>query len=124
MKRTALKKDSPYYVPKYRQLELKYFVLQYYEKKQQLSNFRLRKGVDPTGEEATFMASIESDIRLIEALATELDKDGFLLIGVTRDLSYDSLTMQRGVLPYSRKVYYNLYRRFFKKLDSHRKQSF
>lgn len=121
MKRTSVVKSSPYYVSKYRQLELKYFVMQYDEKKKAMSDIRLRFGNDPTGEEGLYLASLSEDVSMISDIATELDTKGYLLEGVTKNLSYDVLTARHGVLPYSRRVYYNLYRRFFKHLDSRRK---
>lgn len=109
-----LSKKNPYALSHYRTLELKYFCLQYNEWIKEVDAINLYlKGDDPTGECAIKLKSLHDDIDLVN-LSCHLagDIDGVLLEGVTFGRSYDILEARRGVLPWSRKGYYDCYRRF------------
>lgn len=109
-----LSKKNPYALSHFRTLELKYFCLQYNEWIKEVDAINLYlKDDDPTGECAIKLKSLHDDIDLVN-LSCRLagDIDGVLLEGVTCGRSYDILEARRGVLPWSRKAYYDCYRRF------------
>ena len=110
----TLSKKNPYALGKYRTLELKYFCLQYSEWRDEINEINLYlKGKDPTGEIAVKMASIMENLDLVDdSLRLAGDIDGVLKEGVTCGRSYDVLEARHGVLPWSRKSYYDCYRRF------------
>lgn len=109
-----LSKKNPYALSKNRTLELKYYCLQYKEWEDEINEINLYlKGKDPTGEIAVKMALLRENITLVDdSLRLAGDVDGVLKEGVTCGRSYDILQARRGVLPWSRKSYYDCYRRF------------
>lgn len=110
----TLSKKNQYVLSKYRTLELKYFCLQYSEWQDEINEINLYlKGRDPTGEIAVKMASIKENLDLVDdSLRLAGDINGVLKEGVTCGRSYDILQARHGVLPWSRKSYYDCYRRF------------
>lgn len=118
-----LSSKNPYALPHYRTLELKYFCLQYNDWKKEVSAINLYlkdKGEgDPTGKMACDLAWYTSRIKAVEdSCRLAGDVDGILLRGVTEGKSYDILEARFGVLPWSRKSYYDCYRRFLYILHS------
>ena len=116
-----------YKISKYRYRELKYFCLQYDEKKQRLAALRGLGAVtyssephgsgisDPTAAKAERAQQIVQDIELIEHTAMEVDSAnyGSLLANVTSDnLPYEYLSPACG-----RRQFYEDRRKFFYLLD-------
>lgn len=103
--------------------ELKYFCMQYEEKKQQVRDFlglsavdysrpRVQSGVatSPVEAAAIKVAKLDSDIKLIEDTAREADPGicSWLLKSVTEGIAYEFLDVPRG-----RRQFYEARRRFF-----------
>ena len=109
-----LSKKNPYALSKNRTLELKYFCLQYKEWEDEIASINLYlKGDDPTGELAVKLVGLRRNKDLVDhSLRLAGDIDGVLFEGVTRGRSYDVMEARRGVLPWSRRGYYDCYRRF------------
>lgn len=116
-----------YKISKYRYRELKYFCLQYDEKKQRLAALRGLGAVtyssephgsgisDPTAAKAERVQQIVQDIDLIEQTAMEVDSVnyGSLLANVTSaNLPYEYLSPACG-----RRQFYEDRRKFFYLLD-------
>lgn len=128
--RGELSKKNKYYIPKNRYYELKYFCLQYPQwKKRQAeidglarrSNSNGKKQleyVDSTYTGVAVRSYYTDNIRMLEN-ATKLSDpvlSEYILLGVTRGLSYNTLRMQY-MIPCGRDMYYDRYRRFFWILD-------
>lgn len=124
---STLSKKNPYWIPKNRYYELKYFCLQYWEwqrRRAQLDGLATRENREPTEEEAFERAELDDKIKMvmrcIDSVTFDKELYGALLKGVTKGLSYDTMAV-RNVLPVGRECYYVLYRKFFWLLDSARK---
>lgn len=121
--RSEISIKSPYYISRYRYLELKNFCLQYPEWKKQL---KLLSWFPVNGEVKSFDISkpVEKQvlrrerylkrIEMVEQAAIEADSDIFewIIRGVTEGISYGAL-----MVPCSKDTYYDRYRRFFWCLD-------
>lgn len=112
-----LSDKNPYSLPHYRTLELKYFCLQYDDWVKEAASLNLylkeKTPADPTGNLAVKLSWYTSRIDAIKHCCILAgDKEGILLEGVTKGRSYDILEARHGVLPWSRKSYYDCYRRF------------
>lgn len=129
-----ISKKNPYYIPGNRYHELKYFCLQYpvwkkaYESLTSLSARpydleRIRKsGIsNPTANCAESKAYFSERMKMVWDAAQETDKviGQYILRGVTKGLSYDSINADTRI-PCSRAEYYQLYRKFFWILDKKR----
>ena len=122
-----LSKNNPYYIPRERYYELKYFCLQYpvwkkaYESLSSLSGrpYDLehvqKSGIsNPTASCAEAKAHFSSLMKMVWDAAEETDKvvGQYILDGVTKGMSYDALNTNSPV-PCSRVEYYALCRKFF-----------
>lgn len=116
-----------YKISKYRYRELKYFCLQYDEKKQRLAALRGLGAVtysnephgsgisDPTATKAERVQQLVQDIKMIEQTALEVDSVNYrsLLANVTSaNLPYEYLSPACG-----RRQFYEDRRKFFYLLD-------
>ena len=125
--RPNISEEHPYWLDKHRFYELKHFCLQYlqwqksrdtvselgprlYEQMYAKSSER----VDPTASAAEERVFYSSRIEMVEKTAVEADAElaEYILLGVTRGLSYEVLSLKHGI-PASRDTYYNRYRKFF-----------
>lgn len=121
----AVSKKNPFWIPKNRYYELKYFCLQFWDwqkRRAQLDGLATRENREPTEFEAIERAELDEKIRKVMRCATLAanDYDGYLLDGVTKGYSYDTMAAKK-VLPIGREAYYVLYRKFFWLLDGARK---
>lgn len=105
---------------KYR--ELKYFCLQYKEKKDRLRNINYISAVrsngipqgtgisNPTANQGEEIAQLKKDIELIEQTAIETDSElyQYLLENVTKDVPWEYLD-----IPLSRRSFYYRRRKYF-----------
>lgn len=116
-----------YEISKYRYRELKYFCMQYREKKNAISQMRGLSGVccsgipggggiqDPTAREAEKTEKLRRDTELIEQTALEVDRVNAqsLIANVTSDnMPYEYLMVVGG-----RRQFYEARRKFFWLLD-------
>ena len=118
-------KKNPFWLPKNRYYELKYFCLQFWDwqkRRAQLDGLATRENREPTELEAIERAELDEKIRKVMTCCTLAahQYDEYLLKGVTKGLSYDTMAAKK-VLPIARDAYYVLYRKFFWLLDSSRK---
>lgn len=124
--RPEISKKNKWWISKHRYYELKHFCLQYPEWREKyihsikypelnslVSNENLEWN-DPTGVSVELMDVYRRKIDLVESSAKEADPDiwGFILLGVTEDLSYVTLKMKYEI-PCGRDMYYDRYRKFF-----------
>ena len=118
-------KKNPFWLPKNRYYELKYHCLQFWDwqkRRAQLDGIATKENREPTEWEAVERAELDEKIRRIMTavrLAAH-QYDDYLLTGVTKGLSYDTMAAKK-VLPISRDAYYVMYRKFFWLLDAARK---
>lgn len=134
--KSAVSQKNPYYIPKERYLELKYFCMQYptwrdaYSHLDSLSrrpddlNLYFGKSSrysDPVAQcviaKQYFMDRIDCVYRA--ACDTSSEFCGYILRGATENLSYGELVAQMGI-PCCQDVYYDLRRRFFYILSHYR----
>lgn len=121
----VVSKKNPFWLPKYRYYELKYFCLQFWDwqkRRAQLDGIATRENREPTEWEAIERAELDEKIRKVMTavrLAAH-QYDDYLLTGVTKGVSYDTMAAKK-VLPIARDKYYVLYRKFFWLLDAARK---
>lgn len=116
----VVSKKNPYWMPKNRYYELKYFCFQFWDWQKQrsrLDGLATRENRSPTEEEAIKRAALSGKIKMVLDSMDRATKERpeiyeDLLYGVTKGYSYDSMA-SRKVLPLSREAYYNIYRRFF-----------
>lgn len=99
-----------YKISKNRYRELKYFCLQYEEKKKALSVFRERK--DLNCQEAL---KLQKDIEMIERTAIEADSSIYkqIIKNVTQNTSYEYMFVPSG-----RRHFYEIRNKFFYLLDN------
>lgn len=121
----VVSKKNPFWLPKNRYYELKYFCLQFWDwqkRRAQLDGLATRENREPTESEAIERAELSEKIQKVMNCAklAAHDLDSYLLTGVTKGLSYDSMA-SREVLPVGRDAYYVIYRKFFWLLDGSRK---
>ena len=136
--RTVTSPANSYYVSKHRMLELQHFCLQYQdwkERRQQLYSEQERTSWrsndtkqsnrntenDPTGEIAVRIIFYGEKIELVENTAKDAGEDlwRYLLLGVTKGLSYPTLKSVYSI-PCGKDAYYRCYRKFFYILDRRR----
>lgn len=129
----SISKKNPYYISKHRYYELKHFCLQYPEWKKEYEEITLtpkhyiseriqkNKG-DPTSELAIRRTELENKMKLVEQTAIKVSPDlyQYLLLGVTKGLSYDAL-LSMYKIPCCREYYYVRYRYYFFQLSISRK---
>ncbi len=132
--RPELSKKNPYWIERHRYYELKHFCLQYpiwKKARAELSSLSQRpldivapKGEfgNPTAKCAEAREFYSKRMELIEKAAVETDAElgNFILVAVTKGISYDHLKA-RLEIPCCKDVYYELYRRFFWILNRERK---
>lgn len=122
-----LSRKNPYFLPKYRYLELKNFCFQYNDWKRalaRLDGWRAQEGdmggivksnvpSDPTAREGTLRAYYSQHIELIDRCIAKIEPalQTYIRKGVTEGLSYRSLS-ERGC-PCGSQMYYDFYRKFF-----------
>lgn len=128
--RPELSKKNPYYIPKYRYYELKYFCLQYDDWKRARSQIILESFPEnspreffqksnhpldgPTALYGRWLAVYGKNIDLVErvAAATDAELSSYILEAVTKDRSFKFLDAVRHI-PCCKDVYYDRYRKFF-----------
>lgn len=116
--RVLLSKKNPYYISKFKRLELKYFCLQYPEWKKYLSSIGKRgtsdEFSDPTGEEAVRRVLYSRNIETIEVAARIAGADiyEYLLLSVTEDVSFPTLKTKYDI-PCGADLFYNRYHKFW-----------
>lgn len=120
----TLSKKNPYYISKYRKLELKYFCLQYPEWKQALSNLSFiaprpdilvdHDPLDPVSMISDKREPYVRRITLVEEAANETDSmlGAYILRCAAYGLSYEHVRTKYNI-PCNRRDFYNLYRKFF-----------
>lgn len=115
-------KLSDYGISNLQYRELKYFCMQYNEKRRALADgYRLRAtpfsglprrnwGGSPTESQAVRNLKLKNDVDLIEKTAQEADKSisSYLLKNVTEDVPYEYMDV-----PLARKQFYEVRRYFF-----------
>lgn len=121
----AVSKKNPFWIPKNRYYELKYFCLQFWDwqkRRAQLDGLATRENREPTEYEAIERAELDGKIRQVMNCAhlASYQYDDILLTGVTKGLSYDAMAVTK-VLPMARDAYYTMYRKFFFLLDGARR---
>ena len=116
--RTQLSKKNPYYISKFRRMELKYFCLQYPEWKKYLATIGKRgtsdEYSDPTGDEAVKRVIFSERLQQVERACMIAGSDiyKFLLMAVTEDLSYVNLRTMYDI-PCSPDLFYDRYHKFW-----------
>ncbi|MGE4215135.1 MAG: hypothetical protein AB7E42_10240 [Anaerotignaceae bacterium] len=114
--------EDKYYIAPNKYRELKYFCLQYKEKKDKLKSICCISAVEykgqphgtsvsnPTAEFGEKIAQLRKDIELIEQTAIEANSDFFeqLLENVTKGVPWEYLD-----IPMSRRNFYYLRRKYF-----------
>lgn len=116
--RVLLSKKNPYYISKFKRLELKYFCLQYPEWKKFLSSIGKRgtsdEFSDPTGEEAVRRVLYSRNVETIEVAARIAGADiyEYLLLSVTEDVSFPTLKTKYDI-PCGADLFYNRYHKFW-----------
>lgn len=116
--RVLLSKKNPYYIPKFKRLELKYFCLQYPEWKKFLASIGKRgtsdEFSDPTGEEAVRRVLYSRNVETIEVAAKIAGADiyEYLLLSVTEDVSFPTLKTKYDI-PCGADLFYNRYHKFW-----------
>ena len=132
--RPELSKKNPYWIDRHRYYELKHFCMQYGRWKSlcneigtyQSPNFSevkiSKNNPDPVLNAVERRDEYAKNIELIENSAKLADEQlyGYLLIGVTENVSYFGLRCYHQ-MPACRDKYYGAYRRFFFILDASRK---
>ena len=121
----AVSKKNPFWLPKNRYYELKYFCLQFWDwqkRRAQLDGLATHENREPTEPEAIERAELDEKIRKVMSCAklAAHEYDDILLTGVTKGQSYDTMSAKK-VLPMSREAYYAIYRKFFWLLDGSRR---
>lgn len=133
MVRRNLSRRNKYYISKERAYELQHFCFQYDELKSELAKInvfpeevfdeyiRTYDISDPTYKLARKRLSLINRITMIEEAAKEATTEFYkcLLIGVTKNVTYDILVLNYGLLC-SEREYYTYYRRFLKILSDKR----
>ena len=136
--RPELSENNKYYIPKHRYYELLHFCRQYTDflsEKEEILATCVRPHVTPdkvkdvvtfvealpTEKWAMKLADVDDKIQLIEQTAVDTDKElsGYILMGVTGGLNYETMDM-RYHIPCSRNTYYDRFRKFFWLLDQRR----
>ena len=135
---SVVTKKNPFWIPKNRYYELKYYCLQFWDwerRRGQLDGLATRENRSPTESEAIERAELTDKITMVmtclESVTQERDPVtgklainealySILLTGITKGKSYDTMAASK-VMPVSRDYYYMVYRRFFKVLDIARK---
>ena len=122
-----LSKENPYHINKHRYYELKHFCRQYPDWKKQLKLMeppltpefverfeKASKLPNPTERIAIMRAALTECCEQVEEAARQSDHDlaKWILLGVTEGLSFEELSMVRG-MPCGRDMYYDCYRKFF-----------
>ena len=120
--RPELSKKNPYYISKYRYLELKYFCLQYKEFKDEYQDCirKVSEGrgqvdyADPTGKAAIKRDQLLCKIKSIEdsAILAGEDLAGYILMSVTNDLTYSNLRLMHDI-PCGKNLFYDKRHKFF-----------
>ena len=115
-----LSEKNPYWIPRNRYYELKYFCLQFDDWKERLSYLesRSRLSVTEQSEVRELKNKIEAVLAALES--TECLKD-YILEGVAKGISYDTMSNTMPI-PCSRVEYYDVYRKFFYNLDISRRK--
>ena len=121
--RSKISERSPYYISKYRFLELKNFCRQYDEWKVEISRVSLYgvrnaiKGSEigrPVENAAIRIEALKRRLKAVEQASIAADPDIYpwILKCVTKGIGYDGLDV-----PCSRDYFYGRYRKFFWHLD-------
>lgn len=132
--KSELSNKSKWAISKHRYLELYHFCLQYPEWQRQLREIDILRSVmvdvpaskdlnwiDPTSELVIKRSLIFERIELIERMAREAEKDlaSYILLAVTRDLTYSQIKARLDI-PCGKDMFYDRRRKFFWLLDKER----
>lgn len=132
---SMVSKKNPFWIPKNRYYELKYFCFQFWDwqrRRLELDGIATKYNREPTESEALERYELQTRIDMVmNALVastykttntTELDMrlEKIILDGVTKGYSYDYMS-NRKIMPVGRDLYYVVYRKFFYHLDIARK---
>lgn len=130
--KSSISKKNGDWIPKYRYLELKNWVRQYTDWRHDLAELRYLKSKNSrvgfssnvfnrTEELAIFSARLTRNMEIVEQACLEVMPENpvIFLKAVTEGLSYDLLSVDK-VMPVSRAVWYESYRKFFYILDKKR----
>jgi len=136
--RPEISEKNCWWISKHRYYELRHFCLQYPEWQQQISQIdglpsvsasvkeHVNEGQtsDPSAAYAMAREYLSRRIDLVDRAAFEACDHQFwytfLVDAVTKGASYDVLEAQKGIMPVSRDMWYDRYRRFFWTLDKMR----
>ncbi len=133
--RPEVSKKNCYWIPKHRFYELKHFCLQFmdWQKERAALDSMTHRSTEPntvhsegnhsnpTERDAIERIRYSERIQLVMNAAYDTDKamGDYILLGVTKGMSYDILRARYNI-PCGKDMYYNLYRRFFWLLDKTR----
>ena len=138
--RGEVSKNKPYYIPKYRFFELKYYCMQVPDNLNELveADSIIRNDIskekvktssvgDPVCKAVMKREVLRAKLKPFQAAANELskfyDKDivDMVKIGSTENISYDILIARLGETPCSKARYYEAYHWFFYFLSKYRR---
>lgn len=128
--RAEVSKKNEYWIERHRYYELKHFCLQYpiWEKiynstdgfamqsqNERVDSFNIS---DPVTNAVLKREKYKDSMDLIKRIAKETDEmlSDYILMAVTKGLTYTALSLKHGI-PCGKDYYYRLYRRFFWLLD-------
>lgn len=115
-----LSEKNPYWIPRNRYYELKYFCLQFDDWNKRILYLENLKWL--TEEEQNEITELK---RKIDSVISALETTGYLkdciIEGVTKGISYDTMSNVISI-PCSRVEYYDVYRKFFYELDISRRK--
>lgn len=133
--RAKISKNNKWWISRHRYYELKHFCMQYADWVMELEDLdslpeseaslsapdKTNRVNDPVGKCAERREDINKRVEMIEECAelTDSELGYYILIGVTRGISYDILRLNYNI-PCCKNVYYDLYRKFFWILDKKR----
>lgn len=115
--RASVSKKNPYWVSKHRFLELYHFSLQYREWVKELKDVNYipdDPGFDPTGEIASKVARLKTNMELVEQCCRDADTvlHHYIFLGVTEGYSYEHLRASLHI-PCGKDYYFTRYRKYF-----------
>lgn len=115
-----------YGISKFRYRELKYFCMQYREKKEKIRRGLTRgsavsssaAGLSKVEQQAINNIRYEKDVRMIEEAAAEAHKElaQYILMSVINDMTYEDI-MKKITIPYGKTDFYGARRYFYYILD-------
>lgn len=122
---SMVSEKNPFWIPKNRYYELKYFCLQFWEWKKRLAELdglATRANREPTESEAMERLELSRKIEMVKEVVHDATHpnapsiENALLLGITKGRSYDVQNAHTPI-PVCREAYYAVYRMFFWILD-------